>query len=209
MLSVENDLKMDVHQFDKIAREVFAPAYVSIAEQIKEKTGVTQGICLDVGSGGGYLDIALAGITDMVFFLLDQSHEMLDIAKRNIVGSHLEKRLFTLHADVHSIPLDGESVDLVISRGSVFFWENKTRAFGEIYRVLRPGGRAYIGGGLGRPEVREQIRTKMLQIDKNWSWRKNGNGDNQESYREALQKACIANGSVTKNEVGTWIEMWK
>ncbi len=203
------DVKMDVHQFDKIAREVFAPAYVSIAEQIKEKTGVTQGICLDVGSGGGYLDIALAGITDMVFFLLDQSHEMLGIAKRNIVGSHLEKRLFTLHADVHSIPLDKESVDLVISRGSVFFWENKTRAFGEIYRVLRPGGRAYIGGGLGRPEVREQIRTKMMQIDKNWSWRKNGNGDNQESYREALQKACITNGSVTKNEVGTWIEMWK
>lgn len=201
--------KMDVRQFDKIAREVFAPAYISIAERIKEKTGITSGVCVDIGSGGGYLSIALAGITNMIFFLLDQSHEMLGIAKRNIVESHLEKRLFTLHADVHNIPLDGESVDLVVSRGSVFFWENKTRAFREIYRVLVPGGRAYVGGGLGSHEIQIQIKAKMKEIGHTWHGRSKRNEDHRKIYGEALKKAGITNCSVVKGEEGLWIEIYK
>jgi SAM-dependent methyltransferase len=41
------------------------------------------------------------------------------------------------------------SVDLVVSRGSVFFWDDPAQGIREAHRVLRPGGWAMIGGGLG------------------------------------------------------------
>ena len=84
---------MDVREFDGIAREIFAPAYMAIAKRIIEKTGITEGVCLDVGAGGGYLGIAIACITSLDVFLLDNSRGMLDIALRNIIEGDLGKRV--------------------------------------------------------------------------------------------------------------------
>ncbi len=197
-------------EFDRIARDVFAPAYLSIADQIIDRTAVTHGMCLDIGTGGGYLGIALARITDLHFFLLDKSSEMLDIATANIRAEGLGNRIWTLFGNVHNIPLSDNSIDLVVSRGSVFFWENKPCAFREIYRVLAPKGRAYVGGGLGAPHVREEILAKMKKIGKDWSrCTTKDASDNTEEYREALQKAGIERYAVTKSDIGTWIEIWK
>jgi SAM-dependent methyltransferase len=47
------------------------------------------------------------------------------------------------------MPFPDNSVDLVVSRGSIFFWNDPVQGLKEVYRVLRPGGKAYIGGGAG------------------------------------------------------------
>jgi len=47
------------------------------------------------------------------------------------------------------MPFPDNSVDLVVSHGSIFFWDDQVKGLQEIYRVLRPGGRAMIGGGAG------------------------------------------------------------
>jgi len=48
-----------------------------------------------------------------------------------------------------SLPLPDCSVDVVVSRGSVFFWKSPADGIREVHRVLRPGGKAMVGGGLG------------------------------------------------------------
>jgi len=159
---------MNVAEFDDVARNVFATVYITLAKQIKEETDITRGVCLDVGSGGGYLSIALAKITNLDFVLLDRSQEMLDIAERNIVEAGLENRLRILLADVHEIPLNDCSVDIVVSRGSVFFWEDQTKAFKEIYRVLAPGGVTFIGGGFGSAKLKKRVDEKMMARQKDW-----------------------------------------
>lgn len=48
-------------------------------------------------------------------------------------------------ADAKALPLSDESVDVVISNGVLNLVPEKDQAFGEIWRVLRPGGRLQLG----------------------------------------------------------------
>lgn len=205
------EIKVDAARFDKIASEVFAPVYPVIAEQIKHKTGIARGTCLDVGSGGGHLGISVAKITDLYVYLFDESLEMLGIATQHITGHGLETRMKTLHGDVCEIPLSDRSIDLVISRGSLHFWEDQQRAFKEIYRVLAPGGAAYIGWGFGTVELKEQITIEMEQRDKNRKWReradKNLGVKTMETLERVLQRTGISAYETSRDGSGLWIMM--
>jgi SAM-dependent methyltransferase len=202
---------MDALAYDRIAREIFAPVYPVVAEQIRTRTGIVQGVCLDIGTGGGYLGIALAGLTDLDFYLMDKSPEMLEIAYMNTVVSGLQSRVRTVLGDVHQIPRDDGSIDLVISRGSLFFWEDKVKAFKEIYRVLTPGGKAYIGGGMGTGELFDKIKVEMDKRRHGFSLDPQGErfADHREAYRLALKQAGVASHKMTRNEEGLWIQIHK
>lgn len=202
---------MNALAYDRVAREIFAPVYPVIAAQIRTRTGITQGVCLDIGTGGGYLGIALAGLTDLEFYLMDKSPEMLAIAGMNVEVSGLQSRVRTMQGDVHQIPRDNGSVDLVISRGSLFFWDDKTKAFAEIYRILAPGGQAYVGGGMGTGKLFEKIKEQINQRRLECSLDEKGErfADHRVAYRQALDEAGISTYTMTRNEEGLWIRIHK
>jgi len=203
-------MQMDVSKFDKIAREVFAPAYPLIAAQVVERTGITEGVCLDIGCGGGYLGLALAQTTGLFVRFFDQSREMLEIVRCNIAAHGLETRTDTLSGDVESIPLPDGSVNLAVSRGSVFFWD-QVQAFQEIYRVLAPGGMSYIGGGFGSAELKAEINRKMeARPEDNGQWRermaKNLGADAPRQFEEALRSAGIPDFEIdNSDDRGLWV----
>jgi SAM-dependent methyltransferase len=210
--------KMNVSRYDENARGISAPMYDYYAQKIKEKTGITKGVCLDVGSGGGYLGLALAKITDLDFTFLDISADALEKAKLQIIEDGLQKRAKTLLADVHSIPLPDGSVNLVISRGSIPFWKDPATALKEIYRVLAPGGKAYVGGGRGTPAIQAQIAAKRKELgieSQDRTMPDKGRTDKgpgkipQRNYDEILKDTGITKYSINKGDDGMWIQMWK
>ena len=109
--------------------------------------------------------------------------------------------------DVHSIPFDDDSMDLVVSRGSVFFWSDRTRAFSECRRVLRPGGKAYIGGGFGSADLRNDICPRMLERDPDWDEKRRGwvGRCDIDSIHEGLLGARIVEFDVARDDSGFWI----
>jgi len=102
-------------------------------------------IVLDLGCGAAMDTILCArqvGQTGQVHGL-DLSEAMLDWARTNIAASGLDN--VTLHrAPAEEIPLDGNSVDVVVVNGIFNLCPNKEPVMKQVYRVLRPGGRAIV-----------------------------------------------------------------
>ncbi|MDD3271892.1 MAG: class I SAM-dependent methyltransferase, partial [Syntrophomonadaceae bacterium] len=107
-------MEINAAEFDRMAREVFAPVYPVLAEQIISRIGISKGVCLDIGCGGGYLGLALARISELETILFDESQDMMNLAQGYISQSGLESRVKTLLGDVHHIPLADESVNLIV-----------------------------------------------------------------------------------------------
>lgn len=208
-------MTIDAHKYDKIAKGVFAPVYPLIADQIIAYTGITQGTGLDIGCGGGYLGAALAGKTDLFIRLFDASPDMLEIARRTIDENGLSGRADTLQGDVTTIPLPDNTVDLAVSRGSVFFWDDLPRALADIHRVLAPGGWAYIGGGFGSKAVTESIVEEMTRRNQgSHGFRdrvhRNLGPETRDRFKTALITAGIDRFSILHDdEIGLWMVMRK
>ncbi len=97
---------------------------------------------LDLGSGGG-LDVLLSarrvGPTGRAIGL-DMTEEMLTLARDHAAEAGVSNAEF-LAGRIEDIPLPDASVDVVISNCVIALSTDKTAAFTQIARVLRPGGR--------------------------------------------------------------------
>jgi arsenite methyltransferase len=106
--------------------------------------GLSEGeVVLDIGSGGG-IDTVLAaqrvGPTGQVIGL-DALPEMCERAHEAARAAGVEPWCDLREGEMEAIPLPDETVDVVISNGVINLSPRKSRAFAEITRVLRPGGR--------------------------------------------------------------------
>jgi len=193
--------------FDNITKTVFAPLYPVVARQIVERCRTKDGVCIDLGSGPAPLAIALAKISDLKIYALDISKEMCRLADKNIKTEGLSKKITTVTSDVHDMPYPDNFADLIVSRGSVFFWEDKTKAFKEIYRVLKPNGITYIGGGFGTADLRMKVMNEMEKIVPEWKKDvKERLGTNTiETFKDALNDAKILNYDMIDDDSGLWI----
>lgn len=100
---------------------------------------------VDVGSGGG-LDSVIAaravGPSGEVIGV-DMTQDMLDRSSRSASKLGLDNLEFR-EGRAEKLPIPDESADLVISNGVLNLVPDKQRAYSEISRVLKPGGRIQI-----------------------------------------------------------------
>lgn len=97
----------------------------------------------DSASGASYTQI-----------ILRQSVETYEWRKRTRCCSrHQAKQGY-----LESLPVESESVDVVISNGVFNLSYDKGRVFAEVGRVLRPGGRLYLADVVVQREVKLQAR---------------------------------------------------
>lgn len=97
-------------------------------------------IIVDLGTGPGLLSIQLGRLLPQAKIIgVDLSSEMLQIARENAdeAGvSNFETRL----GRAEEIPIESNSVNLVVTQSSFHEWEDQHKGLSEIFRILKPGG---------------------------------------------------------------------
>ena len=100
---------------------------------------------LDLGSGAG-LDALMAsplvGKTGKIIGI-DLAESMVAKATENAAKASV-KNVFFQEGDIEQLPLEDATIDVVISNCTLNLVPDKTKAFSEIPRVLRSGGRFVI-----------------------------------------------------------------
>lgn len=102
-------------------------------------------VVLDLGAGGG-LDVLLSarrvGPRGKVYGL-DMTGDMVALARENQRRAGVDNAEF-LEGYIESIPLPAETLDVVLSNCVVNLSPDKAAVFGEVFRVLKAGGRMAI-----------------------------------------------------------------
>lgn len=193
--------------YDEVARTIFAPIYSPIAAKTLEVCGNEGEICIEAGSGPAYLAIEMARHTHMKVYAVDIAVRMYPIAWHNVEAAGMVGRVTPVVGDVKHMPLPDNFADLCVSRGSMFAWEDFGAAFREILRVMKPGGRAYLGIGLGPTPLKEKIGEQMRQrnLEKGWTnrppWKKTKDTD----IIEGIRSAGITDYRTTRDDSGFWV----
>jgi arsenite methyltransferase len=118
-------------------------------------------VVLDLGSGGG-IDVLLSakrvGSTGVAWGL-DMTEEMLALARANAAEAGVTNAHF-LKGHIEEIPLPAKSVDVAISNCVINLSIDKPAVFGELARVLRPGGRLGITDIVAEDRLDEGARAE-------------------------------------------------
>jgi ubiquinone/menaquinone biosynthesis C-methylase UbiE len=184
--------------------------YEFLAQQIVEDYGIVEGRCLDVGAGKGQIGLEVALRSSLFMFMLDIKEESLAEAETISKELGLQSRTATIKAPVEQIPFLDNYFDIVISRGSINFWDDRAQGLKEIYRVLKPGGVGFLGGGSSRLLPKEEqeafsawARESHRKFKPDWEQR-----SSSEKLIEDIEKAGIPDYNL-KTGYGMYIEFRK
>lgn len=152
LLTGRHDARLGIDELEIAPRmdelEAKAAAYFAVAAEIlrtagRHGTGPGARI-LDAGTGSGYLAFALAGLGAEVVGVDQEPENYVMPAERSALRAALAldsvDRVRLERADVHALPFDDASFDLVCGMTAVEHFTDLERAVAEMVRVLRPGG---------------------------------------------------------------------
>lgn len=116
-------------------------------------------VVLDLGSGAGF-DCFLAakqvGSSGKVVGV-DFSKEMVEKAKENAKHWSYQNIDFRL-GDIESLPVENNSIDVVVSNCVINLAPDKSKVFSEAYRVLKDNGRMYLSDIVLLEDIPDEVK---------------------------------------------------
>jgi len=128
-----------------------------MAKQLVEKIPAN-GSVLEIAPGPGYFCIELARLGNYQITGLDISKSFVEIARKNAAKANLE--IDFREGNASAMPFENKTFDFTFCQAAFKNFSEPVKAITEMYRVLRPGGKAVIVD-LRRDASREEIKREV------------------------------------------------
>ena len=184
-----------------------------------------KGLLVDLGSGTGYCAKQLHPRFDGELLCIDLSPEM--VAHTRSLGFN------SMVGDAQALPLEDNSVDVLVSSLAIQWCPNPAKVFAEIARVLKPSGKAWVAtlGELSLAELRESaveagVGNRVNQFPAHTDWLEHANDSKLASQLQRYQTPveasnfsellkhlrgvganCVLNGprkALTRSDLKSW-----
>ncbi len=113
---------------------------------------------MEQGLQRGFLDT-----TKLIITALYPTEDLAARAAERLQGSEHAARVRTAVGKVQALPFDEGSFDLVAGVGPILLWGEREQGMREVYRVLRPGGAALIGGQFRNMPAWRRVSSDVLR----------------------------------------------
>lgn len=196
--------------------------YPCVVKDILKYCEPEKGFWIDLGAGKGQVAIPLIEATSNPVVMLDPNVEAMTKGLEIARGKGIGDRLFAVVGVAEKMPFPDNAVDFVVSRGSIFFWTDPVKGLQEVQRVLRPGGKAMIGGGAGSEYPKEAVekliasRKEKLEGNEAEKWKRFVELRRPEKLREWAEASGLSdfelagNGALSADDpkVGQGVWLW-
>lgn len=122
-------------------------------------------IVLDLGSGAGFDSFLAARMVGPAgrAIGIDMTAEMVEKARKNSKRGKIDNVEFK-HGYIENLPIDDNSIDVIISNCVINLSPQKEKVFQEALRVLKPGGRLAIADIVALTALPQEIRDNPEMI---------------------------------------------
>lgn len=187
---------------------LWEPVYPYLAKQIHELYGRRDGNILEIGPFCGLIFAMQKEKIGSSFLIATFPPGMSDFFCQEVMKRKLEDKIKIIETDTSLNGIEDNKIDLAIFRGAFFFPSLFKVNLSAIYRVLRPNGIAFVGGGFGKytpdtviKDIGERSRDLNLQIGKIEV--------NEDQLQQDIEENNVEGKVEILSEGGLWVLMRK
>jgi SAM-dependent methyltransferase len=150
--------KMDMHDLKRV-NHLWGNIYPYLADQVLNYYNRRGGEVQEWGPFSGGISFALLnGNPDMKITIAVAEEDVYGLMRQEIEDNRLDTSITLGKSDLIPMGYGSDTFDLIVIRGAYFFLDPGGAALREIYRVMKPGAVAFVGGGYGE-------KTPQMLID--------------------------------------------
>jgi SAM-dependent methyltransferase len=185
--------------------KLWGKIYPFLTSQIASLYQKDSGTVLELGPFSGGISMELAKrYPGFKVTIADESPQVLEYFEEEIKAAGLSGAIEIGKTALDSLEFNDSQFDLVIFRGAFFFLDEKGKIFRDIFRVLKKGGMAFVGGGFGKDTPNELIY-EIADESRELNDRLGRRRISVKELEEIIRRAALDDRCRIVEEGGMWV----